>query len=125
MKVYLIAAFSFLAVFGVVQSFTPEEFEDAVCSIPEKYLLRFLNCTVSRAPEIFQKKTDNLYECVDRFYEVDGKLDAILTVVCGNTVHAQKDIEECLQEKGKDLVDLDLQDQSAMKQAAKYCVIHA
>ncbi|XP_067141552.1 venom protein 29-like [Centruroides vittatus] len=125
MKVYLIAAFSFLAVFGVVQSFTPDEFQDAVCSIPDKYLLRFLNCTISRAPKIFQKATDILYECVDTVYEVDGKLDALLTYACDNNVSRDKEVGECLRDKGKDLGHPDRQDESTMEETAKYCVFHA
>ncbi|XP_067141611.1 venom protein 29-like [Centruroides vittatus] len=125
MKVYLIAAFSFLAVFGVVQSFTPDEFQDAVCSIPDKYLLRFLNCTISRAPKIFQKATDILYECVDTVYEVDGKLDALLTYICDNNVLRDDDVEECFREKAKDLGEPDQQDVSTMEENVKYCVFQA
>ncbi|XP_023234523.1 uncharacterized protein LOC111634077 isoform X2 [Centruroides sculpturatus] len=125
MKVFLIAAFSFLAVFGVVQSFTPDEFEDAVCSIPDKYLLRFLNCTVSRAPKIFQKAVDIVHECVDTFYEVDGKLDALLTISCDNNVQTDKDVNDCLREKGKDISDPDRQDASTMEETVKYCIFQA
>ncbi|XP_067141596.1 venom protein 29-like [Centruroides vittatus] len=125
MKVYLIAAFSFLAVFGVVQSFTPDEFQDAVCSIPDKYLLRFVNCTISRAPKIIQKSADTLFECVDTFYEVDGKLDALLTYACDNNVLRDKLIDECLREKGKDLGNPDRQDASTMEEAVLYCVFRA
>ncbi|XP_067128813.1 venom protein 29-like [Centruroides vittatus] len=126
MKVYLIAAFSFLAVFGVVQSFTPDEFQDAVCSIPDKYLLRFVNCTISRAPKIFQKAADILYECVDTFYEeVDGKLDALLTYACQNDVSRDDDIVECLREKSKDLGDPDHQDVSTVNESVQYCLLRA
>ncbi|XP_067141516.1 venom protein 29-like [Centruroides vittatus] len=125
MKVYLIAAFSFLAVFGVVQSFTPDEFQDAVCSIPDKYLLRFLNCTISRAPKIIQKVSDIVYECVDKFYEVDGKFDALLTYACDNNVLRDMEIDECLREKGKDLGEPDHQDVSTVNESVQYCLLRA
>ncbi|XP_023234521.1 uncharacterized protein LOC111634074 [Centruroides sculpturatus] len=125
MKVYLIAAFSFLAVFGVVQSFTSDEFQDAMCSIPDKYLYRYLNCTIIHAPKIYQKATDSLYECVDRFYEVDGKLDALLTFACDNNVLRDKDIEECLTKKFKDIGNPDREDVSKMEHILQFCVFQA
>uniref|UniRef100_A0A2I9LPY1 Venom protein n=1 Tax=Centruroides hentzi TaxID=88313 RepID=A0A2I9LPY1_9SCOR len=125
MKVYLIVAFSFLAVFGAVQSFTPDEFEDAVCSIPDKYLLRFLNCTISRSPKLLQEAADILYECIDTFYEVDGKLDALLTFGCDNNLRRDKDIKDCVEEKVEDLGHPDEQDISTMEEAAQYCVFQA
>ncbi|XP_067141554.1 venom protein 7.1-like isoform X2 [Centruroides vittatus] len=125
MKVYLIAAFSFLAVFGVVQSFHPNEIQDIACSIPDKYLRRFLNCTISRGPKIAQKVCDIFYECVDTFYEVDDKLDAILLHTCDNNVRRDDDVDECLDEKTKDLGNPDQQDAPTMEENILYCLHQA
>ncbi|XP_023234528.1 uncharacterized protein LOC111634084 [Centruroides sculpturatus] len=125
MKVFLIAAFSFLAVFGVVQSFTPYEIQDAMCSIPDKYLFRFLNCTISRAPKIFQKAVDIVHECVDTVYEVDEKLDSVLLYTCNINVLLDKNIGGCLREKTEGLDNPDRQDMSSLKETAVNCMIYA
>lgn len=112
-------------IFCSVTAFTHSEKLTIFCSIPEKYLLRFINCTVQESPEFYQKASDLLYDCFDQFYENDGKLDCLLQFLCyesGKDINVHRCfIEKTIEELGRPSEE----DRNQFDDAVHYCTSHA
>lgn len=98
MKKILAALFSFALCWNV-QAFTEEEIRDALCSLPVNYLLRIIGCVYDQTPESIRKYADAIYQCVDEYYENNGKSDSILLAMCNNYVQEDEQVTKCLEEK--------------------------
>nr|ACD11816.1 hypothetical protein [Isometrus maculatus] len=83
----------FLSIWSSGLAYTPAEMTEAVCSVPDKYLLRYISCVIERSPRIFQKAADVLHKCVDSVYENEGKLDSILIYGCQEDVSHDSEVK--------------------------------
>nr|ACD12010.1 hypothetical protein [Isometrus maculatus] len=111
----------FLSIWGSALAYTPAEMAEALCSVPDKYLLRFINCTIERSPKVFQKAADVLYKCVDSVYENEGKIDSIIIYGC---YEDDSEVRECLNKESKNLGKPSSKDITDIGEAAKYCLVN-
>ncbi|XP_067124757.1 venom protein 29-like [Centruroides vittatus] len=125
MKTFVI--FSFLAVFVGVRAFTGVEFMEIGCSVPEKYMVRFIECTFNRSSQFFQKGADVVHECVIKWHESKSKWQSVLMYNCMNGIHESPDLWACTQEKQRNVRPLlpPQKDMDDLIEHAKYCMIHA
>ncbi|XP_023221368.1 uncharacterized protein LOC111623118 [Centruroides sculpturatus] len=125
MKTFVI--FSFLAVFVGVRAFTGYELIEIACSVPEKYMLRLIECTINRSSQFFQKGVDVLHECVKKLHESKSKWESVLMYTCMNGIHGSHDLWACTEEKLKELGPLPppQKDMDDLIEHSKYCMIHA
>nr|ACD11975.1 hypothetical protein [Isometrus maculatus] len=119
-----LALLSFLAVLWSARGYNDEEMTEAVCSIPEKYLHRFINCTIERGPVVFQKAADSIYKCIDPVYENYGKSDSVLLMGCYEDVRNHVKVKKCIREEEKSLEHPTDEDLKELREAALYCLVH-
>ncbi|XP_067125317.1 venom protein 29-like [Centruroides vittatus] len=85
-----------LAVAWEVEALTGDEFRIITCSAPPEYSVRFINCTLNRSSAFIQKSSDIMYECINEKFETEGKADAILSLICRDSVSKSRKVISCL-----------------------------
>ncbi|XP_023229085.1 venom protein 7.1-like [Centruroides sculpturatus] len=115
----------FLAIFGSVRAFVIEEILDAFCSTPQHLFKRYLNCTLNESPELFRKASDIVYNCVDEYFENDGKLEGFVLFLCDKYVQDDEDVKSCLQRKENFIPNPKEEEVMEMLKYAVYCMMYA
>lgn len=99
----IITIFLLSVVSWSVRAFTGEEILNLLCSIPEKYMFRFIGCVLDESPSSIEKISDLMYQCVGQYYENNGKIDSIRLLMCYDYVHEDEDVNNCFVEESKNL----------------------
>lgn len=122
LKKILTVLFSFAVCWSIL-AFV--ESAEVGCSIPDKHLLRIIDCVLDQSPASIQKFSDIIYQCIDEYYENNGKSHSILLAMCNNDVQDDEDVTNCLEEKFPKLTPPTADELDEFKNRAEYCMFYA
>ncbi|XP_067141509.1 venom protein 29-like [Centruroides vittatus] len=120
----IFALTSILCMCCYTRAFSHSEKVEIFCAINYTYLLRFMNCTIARSSEFYQKASDVLYECFNQYYENRGKLDSIFQFMC---YESGKDVRvhRCFIDRTvENLGTPKRRDRRKFDRAIKHCIIY-
>ncbi|XP_023227678.1 venom protein 29-like [Centruroides sculpturatus] len=118
----VLALLLFLAVAWRVEALTKDEMRTILCSAPLEYSVRFIDCTLDKSSAFVQKAGDIAYECINEKFETEGKAEAILSLVCQDSVSKNRKVNSCLNRGITELGEGKSEDITSFIDALKACI---
>ncbi|XP_067145286.1 venom protein 29-like [Centruroides vittatus] len=120
-----LAILFFLALSWEVRAFHEEEYIRALCSVPENYALRFIECTINGLPEMFTKMADVIHSCLKLAHEIDSRSEAVLKLLCDFSAVEKDEVKICFLTESESAKDPPGKEEiEKFVETAKYCLIN-